>query len=58
MAALNSTETESLRNVIKLLDYIKRNGFDPKKDKQIAKAINDGKALVHAVVQMKGYYPK
>jgi hypothetical protein len=68
MAALNQAETQVLRDVQSLLDYIARNGYDPEKGTAIKSGstvgfplkdkIKDAKSALNMVTQMKGYYPK
>ena len=64
MAALNQRETESLSDACKAIQYVLRNGYDPKKaaendpqavyTKNVLEAVNKA---VNTVKQMKGYYP-
>lgn len=71
MAALNQDETKAIDNAMQLLDYIKRNGFDPKgasthpigkipdsHDLYVSNEINKVRKALHDVRQKKGYYPK
>lgn len=62
MAALNRNETEILRNVQAVIEFIQRNGYDPKskdeQNKHVTKLLKEARSGVNMVTQMKGYYPK
>jgi hypothetical protein len=59
MAALNQQETENLRDVMKIVDAVLREGFDPNEplDSLKRQSIVSAKNKLHNVIQKKGYYP-
>lgn len=64
MAALNSKETEQLRNAQAMIQYILRNGYDPakvaEKDPQSTYTkvqLDKTNKELNTIVQMKGYFP-
>lgn len=60
MSALNTAETQALSDAVALLDYIKRNGYDPEEDfeKVLGRKLEVTRRRLHTLKTMKGYYPK
>lgn len=61
MATLNSSETESLRNVQRVLDAVLRDGYTPGSEEPnevlMSKLLKQSKSSVSTIVSMKGYFP-
>jgi hypothetical protein len=59
MAALNKSETETLREITSLLEYIQRNGYDAESGKAIktevllSRKVEEAKRRIRTLVSMK-----
>lgn len=58
MATLNRSETQTIRDVQSALDYVLRNGYDPKKkeDAEVGKLIQTSKDALRGIAIKKGYH--
>lgn len=59
MSALNQEETKDLRDIISILEYVQKNGFDPESSSEsYKKKLEVARRRLRTILTMKGHYSK